>query len=561
MSGGSGGVLRLPGSAIPDGAERWEGERARRWVAALPPRWVPVRAWTSVHAGLPLAAVAGAAGLVAGTGMPGWGAALVALHLVWLVLRPEAARLLAPVAVPVVLVPGDTSWAVRLGLAAGLVGVWAAVTVRLVARKAQRVAALEASGGVTSALPGRRAPLERGAFLFWSGAATVVVGGLLGATAGLWAGGGERPAVAACWCVVGLGLTVVLSAGLGRHRAAGLRRAPVPVLRVLVRDNSDADAEVFAADDVAALRPLFTVATFQTRAEDADADRDDGEDGAEDDDDAEDDEEILKLLRGGADGWTGPLREAVLYGVPHDGAEVVLLAAAEEEGAPPVVEASVGPVRPVTGPAARRRAVQERRKAVEEARRQERHRAVAAALAGRAGPTGTPDVRRWRAGWADAFTVLVAVLYLTSVWADSGGWRYVYGVLLALAAALVLPRRLAWRITADREGLWFNTLRRPRLLEWDRIRDVRCQGVTLKVVGKPASFAEWRVHTPRWPWLERRLGVLHPYERTAAEIAALWRDPALRPTATADARQRGRALWPVGVVAGVVTLALAVLLP
>ncbi|MGQ4333765.1 hypothetical protein [Streptomyces hayashii] len=66
--------------------------------------------------------------------------------------------------------------------------------------------------------------------------------------------------------------------------------------------------------------------------------------------------------------------------------------------------------------------------------------------------------------------------------------------------------------------------------------------------------------SPRWPWLERRLGATHPYERTAAEITVLWRDPAARPAGQADARQRGRALWPLGVAVGVLGTAAVFLL-
>ncbi|MGW1271743.1 hypothetical protein [Streptomyces sp. NPDC002491] len=62
----------------------------------------------------------------------------------------------------------------------------------------------------------------------------------------------------------------------------------------------------------------------------------------------------------------------------------------------------------------------------------------------------------------------------------------------------------------------------------------------------PTAFGEWRVASSRWPWLEDRLGLLHPYERTAAEITAMWRTPALRPTVTATGRGRGRPLWPLG---------------
>ncbi|MCX4764591.1 hypothetical protein OG562_27225 [Streptomyces sp. NBC_01275] len=565
MSTDSGGVLRLPASAIPDGCEAWDGERARRWTRALPPRWVPVRARTSVLVGLPLLGVAAAGALSEFGGLPGWGAAVVGLHGVWLVLRPEAARVLAPVALAVILVPGHLPWSARLGVAAALVLVWAAAVVRLSARGPQRAAALTAAGGVTATPPGTGVTPRRGAFLYGAGLVTVLVGGVLYASAGLWEQTDDWQAVPAVGgCVTGLGLTLLLSALLARRRAAALRRGPVPVLRVLLRENTDLETEVFAADDVAALRPLFTVATTESDEDDEDDDSEDGEEGEEgsgDGEDEDDDEELRELFDRIDEGRSGPLREAVLYGTPYDGAELVFLAAAEMADEPPGIEVSVGPVRPVTEWAVRRRVVAEKGRSVREAHYEKRRRAAAEAVAERARDEGPVEVRRWGAGWADWFAVALAVLWGFNFWEDSGWWRYASGLGLTLIAALLLPRRLAWRITADSAGLWFNGFRRTGHIAWDDIRVVRCTGVELKIDSKRASFEEWSVHTPRWPWLEHRLGVLHPYERTAAELAAMWQDPALRPVGTVDARRRGGLLWPLGVVFGAVGLAVVLFLP
>lgn len=41
----------------------------------------------------------------------------------------------------------------------------------------------------------------------------------------------------------------------------------------------------------------------------------------------------------------------------------------------------------------------------------------------------------------------------------------------------------------------------------------------------------------------------------------MWRDPALRPTAESGERERGRRLWRLAVVFGVVWVATTVLLP
>ncbi|WP_406007090.1 hypothetical protein OG440_13510 [Streptomyces sp. NBC_00637] len=572
MSTHSAEVLRLPEAATPEGCPLWDAGQAARWTRALPPRWVPVRARTSLFVALQLTAVAGAGLLARSAGLPGWAAALVALHVVWCVLRPEAALVLMPFAAAVVLALGDFGWLVRLGLLAALVGVWTAVCLRLAARRRQRAAGHEAAGGVTAGVPfrapgdaGRRA--ERGTFLLWSGLVTVVAGGALGATAGLWDLAEDRQTVpAAGWCLAGLGLTVLLSAALARRRALGLRRAPVPVLRVLVRENADVETEVFAADDIAALRPLFTVSTVALGG--GTTDDGDGDDAADGGAGAgagagdADDEAVRELISRIDDERAGPLREAVLYGAPYDGAEIVLLAAADKAGEPPVVEMSVGPVRPVTGVAYRWRLRAEKSKAARETRQEALSGAAAAAVAERTGQDAAGvGVRRWRAGWADWIAAGLVLAFLALYWDGSSWWTYVSRSGAVLLAALLLPRRLAWRITADREGLWFNGLTGVRHLTWDDIRLVRCEGARLRIRGRQDSFEEWRVASPRWAWLESRLGVLHPYERTVAEITAMWEDPAGRPADLADEGRRGRALWPLGIVLGVVGAATTLFLP
>jgi len=52
-----------------------------------------------------------------------------------------------------------------------------------------------------------------------------------------------------------------------------------------------------------------------------------------------------------------------------------------------------------------------------------------------------------------------------------------------------------------------------------------------------------------------------PDLRTAAEITAMWQDPALRPTTESAERERGGTLWPLAVVIGLVWAALLVFLP
>ncbi|WP_336111855.1 hypothetical protein [Streptomyces sp. PTD9-10] len=142
-----------------------------------------------------------------------------------------------------------------------------------------------------------------------------------------------------------------------------------------------------------------------------------------------------------------------------------------------------------------------------------------------------------------------------------GLWHSLLGTVLWIGGILRLPRRFAWRITADSEGLWFNGLRGIRHIAWDDLRKVECAGTELTLGSRQAAFSQWSAHAPRRPWLERRFGLLHPYERTAAEITVLWREPALRPTVRSAESDRGRPLWPLAVVLAVVGTAALGFLP
>ncbi|GDY76601.1 hypothetical protein SAV31267_060860 [Streptomyces avermitilis] len=323
-------------------------------------------------------------------------AALLPLQILWLLRRPEVARVSAPVLVVVLLLqrPG-LPWVWSGPAVLLLIATWVAAAVRLHARGRQRERALAAAGGVTAGVPGADRRLERGAFLIGLGGVLTVLGAVLVVTSGLWQSGDDRLGSATVGCfVAGLGVTALASGVLGRRRAAALGRAPAPVLRVLVRDDAAADTEVFAADDVGALRPLFTVSLL---------DMDDDEDEDEDDVDGDgvvDEEELAALLKGLDTDVPGPLREAVLYGAPYDGAEVVVVSAAQEAGDPPLVERSTGPVRPLPEGAARRRIAAGKAKAGREARRQavyEERRAVAVLAAVRDGG-GRPGGGA-RGGW------------------------------------------------------------------------------------------------------------------------------------------------------------------
>ncbi|MFJ4522356.1 hypothetical protein ACIP4Y_15635 [Streptomyces sp. NPDC088810] len=549
MSTTPGRLLPLPASAlpVPDGGPAWSGEQARRWLGALPPRRVPLPSGNGHLLTALCTAVAVTGLLVLPAGWEPWAAALAALHALWLCVRPEIVPVSAPVlAVLLVVLRPDTGRPETAAVVAVLALVWAAAVLRLVARRRQRERAEEAADGVTAPLPDAGLPLPRGRFLIVAGAVLLALG--TGAVV-LTSAQAARAVPALAWLVAGQGLTALVSGLLGRRRATALRAAPAPVLRVLVREGADGDTEVFAADDTAGLRPLFRVAVTETR---------DGDPAADDEEEAQ--ALLARLDREGP----GPLREAVLYGVPCDGAEILLVTAAEEADRPPVCERSSGPVRPLSDASVRRALAREtrrtaRRTAYAELRRSAGETVARGAEAAGGAPAG---VRQWRAGVLDRLCALLLVLWAGSLfWGETGGWRYALVAVAGFVGALWLPHWLAWRVTADREGLWFNGLRGPRHLPWDEIRTVECKGTELTVDSRRASFTAWSAHAPRWPWLERRFRLLHPHERAAGEIIALWRTPALRPSVPAEDGQRGRPLWPLALVLELVWTAALVFLP
>jgi len=535
-------LRRLPVSAVPAGTPAWTAERARRWTRALPPAWVPLRPRPSqvliavcvtVPAGFLLNRLADLHPLFA---------ALLSLQSVWTLVRPELVRLTAPALLALPVWP-PSGWTGTVATALVLAATAVLSEVRLRARRGQRAAALASAADVTAELPDARKPVRRGRFLLAAGGLLLLLGVVLTATVPGWApSGGRGPAWLAAFLVAGHALTVFASGVVGRRRATALARVPAPVLRVLVREDGSGDTEVYAADDEDAVRPLFTVYGEQS-------DDEDDEDDGETEEDALSDEELDRIVDALDDDGPGPLREAVLYGSPYDGAEILLVSAPDAPAAPddpPVAERSCGPVRPFSDTAARRRTDRARRTAEHAGRRG----ATTARLT--AGP-----VRQWRAGWVDWLTCLGTVLVGAAVlWGDVGAWwRFGLVLIVGLGAALWLPELAAWRITADRSGLWVRGLRGPRHIAWDHILSVRCKGGELALDSRRVSFSRFSVHSFRWYRLEHRFGLMHPYERVAAEIDALWKDPALRPAEESPERARGWPLWPVSVVLAVAWVA------
>ncbi|WP_405569190.1 hypothetical protein OG418_31585 [Streptomyces phaeochromogenes] len=543
--------LRLPVAAIPDGCRDWTAGRAGVWSAALPPRWSFLGVRRSVAAAVSTFALCAGAWAAMLGGLWPFVAAGFAVYVLWVLARPELVWAGAPVLLLALsLEARSLPWPLTAVLAFVVVVTWAAVAVRLRARGGQLERALEAAGDTTARTPDADAVLLRGRFLFPVGLTVLGLGVLTGATAGLWGTpDDERGSWVVAIYLAGLAVTALASAWLGRHRALALRRAPAPVLRVLVRDDAQGTTEVYAADDLAAVRPLFTVDLTSYDGEEADDDED------EDDADGEaDDEELERLLDAVDDDTPGPVREAVLYGAPFDGAELVVVSADEDPDQPPLTEWSTGPVRPLSPSAGMRRAAKE--KAREEQNRQLEEQARELVV-----DRPPVPVRRWRAGWLDWLAAALLVLWGTwfvGMWFSESGaplWKLALLGVLGLYGVVRVPMKLAWRITADRSGLWVTGLRGPRHVPWDDFRSVRRQSFELKLRWRGDN---WSVAAPRWAWFERRQGLVHPYDALAAELTAMRTDPALRPTGESTAPERGRPLWPLVVLLGLVWAAVLV---
>ncbi|MFE1842326.1 hypothetical protein [Streptomyces sp. NPDC059515] len=380
------GPVPIPSASVPAGAVGWSSGDAWEWVRARPAGWArPLWAVLAVLASLvwafavepvPVCSEAVPCG-------PDWGGMAqlgLAVGLVYWTARGSdlvlvAAPLLA-VSVGLTEVPGaDAASAVaNLGVIAAVGLCWAGARERVAARRRQRELALRAAGEARHPLPASVMPLRRGTVLIavgatlcglavWAvgmglggiraderradaaiaveaevvarhdlslrvrldGTRTVIVDALfpehypVGGTVtvledGTWRRLVAEPYDAFDWqllvLVAGLpGLSLLGSGLLARRRAVALRRAPVPALRVLERLGEDGLVRVYAADDVAGSDPVLVCdRVFAVRV-------------------AGPGEPVVADPRA----VEPRLREAVLFGTPHDGGELVLVTT----GAPP----------------------------------------------------------------------------------------------------------------------------------------------------------------------------------------------------------------------------------
>ncbi|WP_157865031.1 hypothetical protein [Streptomyces prasinopilosus] len=333
------------------------------------------------------------------------------------------------------------------------------------------------------------------------------------------------------------GLAFLVNGADGRARSERLRRGPLPVLNVLVReDHDDGHTWVFAADDPDGLRPILHFHSLYAAEEDEDGDGEGGEDGRE----AGDGPAGLvglgraaEILRGA--GPRPPLREAVLYGVPYAGAEVAFVARGDADDPEVSVECSVTAVKPAVpgrgerGP--RRRGGQGPQRSVDE---------IAAGMTPAAGP------RVWGAhGFSRAVGLGLLLVQGGGIWAalDEGpSWTWLWPALGLPWLVTAVATALTWRITADRDGLWVTGAWRVRRVPWDVITSVRHSDDGIRV--ERAEGSPVGISPTGWAWLERRTGREPRAGRAVEEVRALLLRPELRPLEEAPTGRQGVPVGP-----------------
>ncbi|MEU6314728.1 hypothetical protein [Streptomyces sp. NPDC047014] len=351
-------VKHLPGAAIPEGGvPGWPVKDARRWLdARLPAPFAPVpTGWILlplVLAGLILSLWNAPGTPARGTEWSGYPETVLLLALpAWYRFLPAAtlvsALLIALHAAVALhgLGPDDTPGRVGGWLLLALcTWAFAGSLLRLRARRLQREIFLAAAGESRAALPhalpdGHR---SRGLRLIaFGGAAVLGAGALL-----VWAlvrdlgAGAEQPYDATGQQVLALLLlvpgTALLGRGLGARRAARrLRAGPQPVLRVGVRSRPGGRRWLVADADTTTAPPLIA---FRHRFED-------GYRSGPAETLLGGPESRLRAEHHDIDPYAEPY-EALMYGVPHEGAEVILRYAVHRAGSTIAAELHAAPLLP-----------------------------------------------------------------------------------------------------------------------------------------------------------------------------------------------------------------------
>ncbi|GAA2655683.1 hypothetical protein GCM10010307_68570 [Streptomyces vastus] len=326
------------------------------------------------------------------------------------------------------------------------------------------------------------------------------------------------------------GLSLLTVGVLARRRAAALRRAPVPALRVLECTDHEGRTWVYAADDSSGRTPLFAC-FFAATLPDGD-----GSASRIDFDDEEEEDPAVDTR----------LHEAVMLGAPYDGAEL-LLVTTDRDGHPIVIR-TAGRVRlPRTGkdPRLDPHALMAARSDIAEPR----HQAQADHIATTLTPTSRP--LRWgpgsvarTAGLAFTAGVAAGTAYFThSLVTDGFGWEILplLGLLMWINLAAVL---LNWRVTADSTGLWLAGAWTVRHVPWERLRAAQYTAEG-SVEIRLSDGSTWHLTGLGEPRLERRLRLRPSYVRMAEEVTTLRLHPDLRPTDRSSPRDHGLPLGPV----------------
>ncbi|MFB9524108.1 hypothetical protein [Streptomyces cremeus] len=548
--------VRLPGGRIPEGAALWRSAEARLRPTAVPVRWWARPVWALVVLGLAGAAVwllptaasepditavfgtapdsAVSRGAIVLTvesqvdtsyyaeefsGGGSWpvGAlwawlpptvfqGLVLLEAYWIRRRPALAlALLAPLTAAALLLDegiADAAPAARItaGMAAVLVGLH--LLHRVQARARQRTSAVEAAG------PGRHpvpAVPVRGRPLLVPGAGAVLL-----AVAAYFCLADWRAESKGVFLVSGtLGTALLVHAVAEWRGAARLRRHPQPVLRVLVREDVDGRTLVYAADDTAGAEPLLG---FRGR--------------------------------GGYEGGAAPrpqglgprpMREAVLYGVPALGAELVCVGAVDGPEGRVSVERGAGvPARPER--TTRTRSTERDGSTVENIE----HPTEAVAT----GP------RQWGAGTVGrglgAFFLAMAAGAVFNLVTGEMTWSWWMAVVSLPFWLTASATAFNWRVTADRSGVWAAGAWRVKQVRWQEIEKVDTANDSFVLRGSEGEAVALR--PTGWTRLDHRTAAGHTAGHAAEAVRAMLADPELRPARESTTAEQGMPLGPVLVV-------------
>ncbi|MFE9933365.1 hypothetical protein [Streptomyces sp. NPDC005533] len=346
-------VKHVPTAAIPEGGVMtWGVDDARRWLRArVPAAFAPV-AGSRLLGGLVVLSIgltALAAEPVHGAGWRGYamGVLLIALPF-WFRSLPVATLLASPVltvdAARALPAADHAAGAVGHGLVLALAA-WAftGALVRLRARRRQRELALAAAGPARFPLPDPLPAAHRrrgltgiavGSACCLGAAVALAVGGLVDVRASGSAHPYDPRGLQALALVLLVPGTTVLGRGLGRRLAARrLDGRPQPALLVGVRISRSGLHWLHPDAETPAGPPLIA---HRARARDVVAGRRTLLSGSE---------RTLRTAHHDVDAHAEPF-EAVLYGVPYEGAEVILESAVYEGGTRLVSYVTAAPLLP-----------------------------------------------------------------------------------------------------------------------------------------------------------------------------------------------------------------------